>query len=125
MFGINKLIDDLRALEYLDVEHIQDSSRNSFAKIPAFEVSVGRFAGKIVELAIPAPVDYGRTVGAAIHLRSNPHLLDKSDSVPDVKNITDSTLGVDWRYWSHRFEFYPEETTKYLMLQINGVFKHA
>lgn len=125
MFGINKLIDDLRALEYLDVEHIQDSSGNSFALLRNFEVSVGKFAGRIVELAIPAPADYGRLVGSAIHLRSDPHLLEKSDSVPNVKNITDSSLGADWRYWSHRFEFYPEDTTKYLMLQINGVFKHA
>lgn len=125
MFGIAKLMDDLRALDHLYVEHIQDPSGNSFALLPKFEVVVGRFAGRIVELAIPAPSDYGRTVGAAIHLRSNPHLLEKSDTVPGVRNITDSSLGVDWRYWSHRFEYYPEDTTKFLMLQINGVFRHV
>ena len=125
MFGINKLMDDLLALGHLDVKHIQDPSGNSFALLPKFEVSVGKFVGRIVELAIPAPADYGRIVGAAIHLRSNPHLFEKSDSVAGVRNVTDSSLGSDWRYWSHRFEYYPVETTKHLMLQINGVFKHA
>jgi hypothetical protein len=124
-FGIDKLMSDLNALGYLDVEHIQDPQGNSFALLAKFHVNVGRFAGRIVELAIPAPNDYGRLVGSAIHLRSKPHLLDKRDSVPNVKNITDSALGPEWRYWSHRFEFFSEDPTKHLMLQINGVLRHA
>lgn len=125
IFGIDRLIADLRALGYPDVETIQDPGGNSYALLKSFEVSVGRFSGKIVDMAIPGPNDYGRVVGSAVHFRSIPHLLDKQDSVPQVKNITDSQLGSEWRYWSHRFEFYDEDPTKHLMLQINGVLRHA
>jgi hypothetical protein len=125
IFGVNRLIEDLRSLGYLDVQHIQDPNGGSYVLIPDYEIGVGRFAGRIVDLAIPALPDYGRVVGSAIHLRSQPHLLDKLDTVPGVRNIIDSALGISWRYWSHRFEFYPEETTKYLLMQINGVFKHV
>ncbi len=125
LFGIEKLIYDLTELGFSNVQHIRDLQSNSFALVEKFEVPIGRFAGRIVDLAIPAPNDYGRVVGSAIHLRSTPHLLEKRDSIPNVKNITDSSLGADWRYWSHRFEFNTNEPTKHLMLQINGVLRHA
>jgi hypothetical protein len=125
LFGVNRLMEDLRSLGYLDVQHIQDPNGMFYALLPDFEIRVGRFVGQPVHLAIPAPPDYGRVVGSAIHLKSEPHLLEKSDSIPGVRNITDSALGLPWRYWSHRFQFYAEQTTKHLLLQINGVFRYV
>ena len=124
-FGITRLIEDLKELGYEHTESIADAGGNTFALIKGFEVQASRFAGRIIDLAIPAPPDYGRIVGAAIHVRSVPHLLDVSDTVPGQKNIAASNLGPDWRYWSHQFTYNTEETTKHLMIQINGVFKHA
>jgi hypothetical protein len=125
IFGVDRLVSDLLELGHNNAEPILDPNNIPFGLIKGFEVGAGRFAGKLIDLAIPAPPEYGRLVGSAIHVRSTPHLLDKSDTVPGVRNITDSTLGSEWRYWSHQFIYYPEDTTKLLMLQINGVFRHA
>jgi hypothetical protein len=124
-FGIEKLLADLKELGFSHAEPLLDPNNISFGLIREFEVGTGRFSGRRVDLAIPAPAEYGRLVGSAIHVRSTPHLLDKPDTLPGVRNITDSSLGGEWRYWSHQFIYYPEETTKLLMLQINGVFRHA
>lgn len=124
-FGVTRLITDLHELGFIGTESFNDPNGTPFGLIKDFEVGTGRFSGRRIDLAIPAPAEYGRLVGSAIHVRSTPHLLDKSDTVPGEKNIVDSSLGLDWRYWSHRFIYYPEETTKHLMLQINGVFRHA
>lgn len=124
-FGVTRLIADLHELGFVDAEPINDPNGTPFGLIKDFEVRAGRFSGRKIDLAIPAPAEYGRVVSSAIHVRSTPHLLDKPDTVPGVKNITDSSLGLEWRYWSHQFIYYPEDTTKLLMLQINGVFRHA
>ena len=124
-FGITRLIEDLHELGYNQTEPFSDGGGNAFALIKDFEVRASRFTGRKIDLAIPAPPDYGRLVGAAIHVRSTPPLLDTPDTVPGQKNITASALGPDWRYWSHQFTYYPEDTTMHLMLQINGVFKYA
>lgn len=124
-FGIDRLIEDLIELGYGEVERVTDPSGAPYALIRNFEIKASRFVGRIIDLAIPAPPDYGRVVGAAIHVKSTPHLLDTSDTIPGQKNIQASNLGPDWRYWSHQFAYYPDETTKHLMIQINGVFKHA
>jgi hypothetical protein len=124
-FGITRLVEDLKELGYEHTESMADSGGTPFALIKGFEVQASRFAGRVIDLAIPAPPDYGRIVGSAIHVRSTPHLLDVTDTVPGKKNITASVLGQDWRYWSHQFAYYSEDTTKHLMIQINGVFKHA
>lgn len=124
-FAVTKLITDLHELGFVDAEPLNDPNGTPFGLIKDFEIGAGRFSGRKIDLAIPAPLEYGRVVGSAIHVRSTPHLLDKPDTVPGVKNITDSSLGLEWRYWSHQFIYYPEHTTKLLMLQVNGVFRHA
>lgn len=125
IFGIDRLVSDLRELGFSQAESFLDPNSTPFGLIKDFEVGAGRFSGRRIDLAIPAPPEYGRLVGSAIHVRSTPHLLDKPDTLPGVRNITDSSLGSDWRYWSHQFVYYPEDTTKLLMLQVNGVFRHA
>lgn len=125
IFGVARLIADLQELGFINADPLNDPNGTPFGLIKEFEVGAGRFFGRIIDLALPAPPEYGRLVGSAIHVRSTPHLLDKPDTVPGVKNITDSSLGSEWRYWSHQFVYYPEDTTKLLMLQVNGVFRHA
>ena len=98
IFGVARLVTDLHELGFVDAEPLNDPNGTPFGLIKDFEVGAGRFPGKKIDLAIPAPAEYGRLVGSAIHVRSIPHLLDKPDTVPGVKNITDSSLGLEWRY---------------------------
>lgn len=125
IFGIERLLQDLKEIGFAEAEPLSDPNGTVYALLKNFEVPVGRFSGRVIDLAIPAPADYGRNVGSAIHVRSSPVLLDKHDSVPGVKNIVASALGPEWRYWSHRFVYHPEGTTQRLMYQINSVLKHA
>ncbi|HEX5886312.1 MAG TPA: E2/UBC family protein [Pyrinomonadaceae bacterium] len=98
---------------------------NRFAVVPQYEVEIGRFVGRVIDLGILVTPDYPRTVASAIHIRANPQLLEKSDTVPNVRNITDSQLGPEWRYWSHNFQWTEERSTRRLISQINGIFKDA
>lgn len=124
IYGANRLLQDLTALNYEGLSVISDSSGQAYLKISGYEVELGRFAGQIIDLAIPVPQDYPRTVGSSIHICSEPQLLEKQDSIPNVRNITDSNLGAKWRYWSFRFLATENLTSKNLMEQINGVFRN-
>ena len=120
--AVQKFLDDLVALGYAP-ELVTASNGQQFAIIRNFQVELGRFAGKIIDLGLPAQLDYPRMVGQSIQVKSDPKLLDNSDSQSGIRNIIDSPLGGEWRYWSYRFTAYPEETANQLMVQINGVFK--
>lgn len=119
--AVQKFLDDLVA-GYAP-ELATDSNGQQFAIIRNYQIELGRFAGKLIDLGLPAQLDYPRMVGQSIHVKSDPILLEKSDSVAGIRNIIDSSLGGEWRYWSFRFTAHPEETAKQLMVQINGVFK--
>lgn len=93
MYGPHKLLEDLRELGYQ--VNLQEGGSAAFVIASAYEVPLGRFAGRVVELAIPAPPDYPRTVGASIHIRSSPHLFDYTDTAAGVRNIIPSPLGED------------------------------
>jgi hypothetical protein len=90
-------------------------------------VPLGRFAGRTIDLGIPATPDFPRTVGASIHVRCSPQLLEKTDSAPNIRNIIDSPLGAEWRYWSNNFAWQgeAERSAARLMSKINGVFERA
>lgn len=122
LYGIERFLSDLVELEYSAVSVIGTDKLN-YAIIPNYEVPVGRFQGRIIDLGIPVPNDYPRLVGASMHIKATPQLLDYSDTVPNVRNIIASQLGSDWRYWSFRFDAVPENTAYNLILQINGVFQ--
>jgi hypothetical protein len=122
MYGAQRLLADLTALKYTDVSLINDSKGLEYVKISKYEVQIGRFIGRVIDLAIPAPSDYPRTVGASIHIKSDPQLLEKQN-VPNRFNIIDSNLGPEWKYWSFRFTAEEVEPTKNLMEEINGVFQ--
>lgn len=124
MYGNLRLLSDLRALGY-DVQEIVVPSGEVFEVISPFRVPGGKFTGRVVDLGIQATPDFPRTVASAIHIKATPQLYEQSDTVPNVRNITQSALGPDWRYWSHNFGWQDERTARRLISQINGIFLNA
>lgn len=123
-YGPERLISELDVLGY-NAEIRKDNDDNAYAIIRKFEVSLGRFAGRIIDLGILATADFPCTVGSSIHVLASPQLLDFCDSVPSIRNIIESKLGPEWRYWSHNFNWQAEKSARRLLSQINGVFEHA
>jgi hypothetical protein len=123
IYGAQRLLSDLTALGYQ--AELTTVGGNTYAIIHNYEVEMGRFQGRIIDLGFMAMADFPRTVASAIHVRANPQLLEKSDTVPNVRNIIDSPLGGEWRYWSHNFQWNVERNARRLMSQINGIFKNA
>jgi len=121
--GINRLLADLKLLGY-NPEAIKDSTGLAYALIPFFVIPAGRFEGRVIDLAIPAPEDFGRLVGSSMHVRSEPVLMDYQN-VPNIRNVIASNLGSDWRYWSFAFKFSPGDPTQYLLTQIITILKNV
>jgi hypothetical protein len=124
MYGPDRFIKELVDLGY-NVEKVIVANGNSFGVIKDFEVPIGQFQGRIIDLGIEITKDFPRTVASAIHVKANPQLLDKKDNRPKVRNIIDSVLGSDWRYWSHNFGWNGEKSVRRLMNQIRGIFANA
>lgn len=122
-YGTERLIEDLEALGY-NVVPVVASDGKKFVQIGNYEVKVGQFKGRVIDLAIPAPDQYPRSVGPSIHIKSDPMLLDNKDTIQGIRNIINSPLGEPWRYWSFRFNLDSQDPTKDLMSQINGIFKN-
>lgn len=123
-YGIVKFIKDFESLNYHPVAQ-KGLDGQTYAIFKDFEVPIGRFSGRIIDLGILVFPDYPRIVHSSIHIKANPQLFEKSDTVPGVRNIIDSGLGPDWRYWSYAFKAAPEDTALNLITQINGVFKRT
>ena len=121
-YGLNRLLADLKDLDYENLSTKVDSEGKNYVVISNYKVILGIFEGKIIDLAIPAPDDFPRSIGACIHVKASPILFEKGN-VPPIRNIQDSKLGEDWQYWSFTFRAVPENPTKDLMEQINGVFR--
>lgn len=124
MYGPSRLIADLTVLGH-KVEEVRLADGTTFAILREFEVSCGRFAGRVIDLGLQATPDFPRSVAAAIHVRATPQLFDTSDTVPNVRNITASALGPAWRYWSRNFGWQGEQSARRLMSQVNGIFANA
>ena len=130
-YGIDRLVAEIAALGYESVHKTEVRPAGStealhFGVIPDYEVQVGRFVGRVIALGVPAPADFPRSVGASIHVRAEPQLLDIGH-VPDVRNIIDSPLGLDWRYWSHNLNWggEREKSAARLLQHINAIFDRA
>ncbi|RYE27486.1 MAG: hypothetical protein EOP45_01060 [Sphingobacteriaceae bacterium] len=121
-YGIVRLIEDLKILGFDEVTVIQDSGNTSYALIPNFEILTGNFAGRIIDLAIPAPPQYPQMFGASIHVRATPHLVPFGP-VPNLRNVIASNLGAAWQYWSYCFNISPVNPTSELISQINEIFR--
>ncbi len=123
-FGITRMIGDLKALGFNKVEAVTASDGTPFAVLRGFEIKLGRFAGRAIDLALPAPPNFPQGVGAAIHVSTAPHLLPDG-SVAGHHNVIASPLGAEWRYWSHNFGWTGERTTRELLAQVNRIFHDA
>ena len=123
-FGSERMAEDLRQLGHV-VEIVEDHHQNPFVIIRNFTVELGRFSGREIDLGLPAPPDFPRAVGSSIHVRSSPQLLEPTDNVPNVRNVTQSSLGPEWRYWSKNFGWTGERSTRTLMSQVNRIFQDA
>jgi len=124
-YGPSRLVSDLRELGF-DAELNQDQKNQFYAVIRSYEIELGQFSGKVIDLAIPAMPNYPQAVGTSIHIYAEPQLLEKPDSVPGVRNIIDSALGQKWRYWSRNLNWdNQQKTTQRLMAIIAGVFKNV
>lgn len=122
-YGKERLFNDLISEGYL-ADYMRDSSGVDYVVINNYVIQFGIFKGREIALAIPVPNDYPRTSGSCIHIKSDPMILDYKDTIQGKRNIIQSNLGADWRYWSFRFNLHTENPTIDLMSQINGIFKN-
>jgi hypothetical protein len=122
-YGPQRLLGDLQALGY--PAELVNAGGHQFAVVCGYEVVLGRFLGRRIDLGLQATADFPMTVATAIHVRSSPHLYDLGDTLPNVRNIQPSALGGDWRYWSHNFGWGSDKTARRLMSQVNKVFQDA
>lgn len=117
-----RFFDDLTALGYNP--ELQKVDPNQFFLILRdYLINYGRFEGRVIDLGLPALLDYPRLVGSAIHIKAHPQLLELQN-ISGMLNIINSPLGSEWRYWSFRLKAYPEGTAMQLMNQINRIFKN-
>lgn len=124
-YGPELLISELQELGY-QPELLSDSNNQQYAVIRDYTIQLGKFAGKVIDMAIPATPNFPQSVGASIHVRAKPQLYEKSDTVPNVRNIIDSNLGPEWLYWSKNFNWgQQKQSTRRLMALIAGVFEDA
>ena len=122
MCGPEKMVEDFKELG-LQPELVDGPDGNKYAVFKGYEVEIGRFAGRVIDLALHALPDYPRMVHSSIHIKADPQLLEKTDTAPGIRNIVDSGLGADWRYWSFSLKANPNDTALNLLTQINGIFK--
>ena len=123
MYGKERLYNDLQQMGF-SIDYMSDSKGIEYVTIRDYNIDIGQFKGRVIDLSIPVPKDYPRAVGSCIHVKSEPILLNKTDSIPKKRNIIDSNLGNEWRYWSFRFNLSPENPTQDLISQINGIFRN-
>jgi len=123
-YGFSRLVSDLRDLG-CNVLEVAAANGQQFAVISRYDVPVGRFTGRVVDLGIQGTADFPLTVASAVHVRADPQLYDYGDTKANVRNIIVSPLGPEWRYWSHNFQWHGERSARRLMSQINGIFFNA
>jgi hypothetical protein len=123
-YGPARLLSDLKALGY-DAIEMRAPDGSPFVVLRNFSVPCGRFIGRVIDLGLQATPDFPRTVASAIHVRAAPQLFEPSDSIPNLRNITTSVLGAEWRYWSHNFGWSEERSARRLMSQVNRIFANA
>lgn len=127
LIGINRLVQDLCDRGYPQVS-VQAATDFSYAVIPGFIIPAGSFAGRVIDLAIPATTDYPRSFPASMHIRATPHLVPFG-SLPNglgglKRNVIPSSLGADWQYWSYRFDNqHLVNPTGEILSQINECFR--
>lgn len=126
-YGPSRLLEEFRREGYGSAVLQQANDGQMFLLLEEFSVPVGRFAGRVIALALPATPDFPRSVGAAIHVRAMPHLL-QFENVPNIRNIQASVLGEGWQYWSHQIPGWSQERERpgrRLMQHVCTIFDRA
>ena len=123
-FGPERFIEELCNLGYKP-KLVIINNNDKYAILHDYVIQSGRFIHRTIDLGMLATNDFPISVTSAIHIRTNPQLYEKSDSVRGVRNITDSPLGQEWRYWSINFKWKKGDTVRRLMSKINTVFNNA
>jgi hypothetical protein len=121
-FGPERFIADLEALGHR-VELVKAKGGEIFAVLHKYEIVAGIFSGRVIDLGLQCTADFPRSVHSAIHIRAVPQLYE-TGHIQNVRNVTASVLGEEWRYWSHNFGWSAtcERSARTLMSQINGIF---
>lgn len=123
-YGPSQLVHELKELGF-EPELVKGQDAQLYAIIRNYTVELGKFAGRVIDLAILATPNFPQSVGSSIHVRAQPQLYEKG-SVPNIRNIIDSGLGCEWLYWSKNFNWHQQkQTARRLMAQIAGVFNDA
>jgi len=123
-YGVDRMVADLRALGFERAEATAAADGSPFALLKEYTVPLGRFAGRTIDLALPAPTNYPQGVGSAVHVKASPQLLPDG-AVAGRQNVIASPLGLEWRYWSHNFGWAGERSTRELMTQVNRILLDA
>lgn len=124
LFGPEQLMYELKELGY--ESELVNAKENLYVIIRNYEIQLGKFSGSVIDLGFPATPNFPQSVGSSIHVCAKPQLYEKADTLPNVRNIIDSDLGNEWRYWSINFNWNQQkQTARRLMAQITGVFKDA
>lgn len=126
MYGAECLQVDLKALGFDEVQIRAIDENTKYVILSQFEIQSGRFVGQIVDIGFLANPDYPNSVSSSLHVRSNPHLFDYQNE-PSVRNIIQSPLGDEWRYWSLNFAEHWDVTlgARRLLSLVNEVFNRA
>lgn len=129
-YGPERLRAELEALGHA-ADLVAGTDGLQYAVVPGYHVAAGRFAGRAIDLGIPALPNFPLAVGSSIHVRAEPQLLEygtvQGAGNVLVHNVIASPLGPAWRYWSKNFNWPGEQerSAARLMRQINAVFAHA
>lgn len=124
IYGAERLKSDLEILGFR-VAILNGNDDQPYGVISGFEIPTGRFGGRVIDLGIMAVANYPQGVASAIQVKADPQLFEKTDSQSGVRNVQDSPLGPEWRYWSKNFNWDGEKTTRRLISQINRIFDDA
>lgn len=122
-YGEKRFVFELEQLGYTP-ELSTGADNQNYLILRNFEISHGQFKERIIDLAFMINNDFPRTVASSIHVKSFPHLFE-SQNVSNVRNVTTSALGSDWRYWSNNFHWDGEKSARRLMAQVNTIFERA
>jgi hypothetical protein len=102
-------------LQQLGFEVDLSFTQHNVVVIPNYEIKVGRYSGKRVQVGIPAQ-DFPFTAPAGLHF--SPLLAPNGTA-----NISQSPLGPDWQYWSRRLQDWKESdrNARHVISYINKV----
>lgn len=125
-YGADRLIEELLNLGYTP-EKISFNGGVVFAVLRNYEILVGKFQGRVIDLGLQAAADFPNSVHSAIHVKAAPQLYEPAENVQNVRNVQGSQLGPEWRYWSKNFLWntQTEKTARRLMAKITTIFENA